>query len=651
MLAFFLLSFLVIFGIFIFCRKRKESVFTSLRLSFIKASLILSLLMVTFTESLSFFKVLNFNFISLLWIITFLVSLTILIFLTKKNKFSLKSVKFNKIADYLKKETLIIKVTLSLGLVVLITLFCVDFTFNTNWDSYTYHLPRVEHWIQDKNVDFFPTNNIRQLYLAPFSEYAILNLRLLSGNALFLNFVQFFALINCSLLASLIAKSFGLLRRGQIMAFVLALTIPMGILQAQTTQTDLVVSFFLISFVYFGISVIQKKELSVSNILFLCLSFSFGILTKSTFYIFTLPFCLIFGIYYLKLFRFKAFLILLFIIPIFLLTNSSFLIREYRQFGSFLGPQKSSPYYLPSLNEEFGVKETLSNSVKNIGLHLALPNDTWNIKIDQMVTRFHEIIKFPLNSDKTSWFKMPYKTSFTLHHDVVGNFLHTILFFVALFFVFVRFRSTPKLVLHYSLAIIFGFLFFVFLLKWQPWQTRLDLPMFFCMTPFIAYGFSLVKWKQVNSFVSLTLLFIILGIIFFFDPTKPVLGKNSVFFRDNNSYIFGYSTAKEIELKLNQNKIFNIGLAIGGDSLEWQYWLLLKNRRFEYIYFYKDLVKTSNFDNSFRYRASIIDNNYLLNPQINDLIKDKDDILEISNIDEKTTLVIYKGEQDRIITY
>jgi len=646
----FISSFILIFLNLLFYCKEKRSFFIDLRTAFVKSSLAVSLLVVLFTEILSHFGVLTGKYIFILWSSVFLFNLIFFIFLFKKNNCSFSKLNFGK-HIFAKKEDLVTKLILFLILIILVSLFGISFTINNNWDSYTYHLPRVEHWIQDKNVDFFPTNNIRQLYIAPFSEYFILNLKLLAGNVLFVNFVQFFSMLNALLLASLLAKKFGLSSKGQIVSSALALTIPMGVMQATTTQTDYVTAFFLISFVYFGYLIIKEKTFSAGNIFFLGLSLSLGTLTKTTFYIFALPFCLVFGIYFIKLFRIRSMRILVFVIFIFFLLNFPFLHRNYRQFGSPMGPQKTSPYYLPSLNEEFGPKTMLSNSVKNIGLHLALPSNSWNMKIDQAIKEFHNIINFPLNSDKTSWFGMEYKTIFMLHQDTVGNFFHIVLFFVSLGIIFVKFRVVPKMILLYSFLLALGILFFAFLLKWQPWQTRLDLPIFVLMAPFIAYALSLLRWKRISEIVSIGLLFIALGIVFFFDPVKPVFGKNSIFLKDNSAYIFDYKTAEEIEQKLKENKITNVGLILGGDSWEWQYWLLSKNRKFEYIYFYKDLINTPNFDTNFRYKALIAENSYLKNPQIRELVMNKDDVLEALNIDEKITLVIFNKEQYKLITY
>ena len=74
----------------------------------------------------------------------------------------------------------------------------------------TYHLPRVMHWIQNKNVYPYATGDIRQTILPPLSEYIILNFQLLSEGDYFANLVQWSAMIGSLGVASMFAKSAGL---------------------------------------------------------------------------------------------------------------------------------------------------------------------------------------------------------------------------------------------------------------------------------------------------------------------------------------------------------------------------------------------------------------------------------------------------------
>lgn len=54
-------------------------------------------------------------------------------------------------------------------------------TPTTNWDSLTYHLARVMHWIQNQTIAHFPTNMIAQIQMGPWSAFAQTHLWLLWG--------------------------------------------------------------------------------------------------------------------------------------------------------------------------------------------------------------------------------------------------------------------------------------------------------------------------------------------------------------------------------------------------------------------------------------------------------------------------------------
>src|SRR3989339_921693 len=84
-----------------------------------------------------------------------------------------------------------------------------------NGDSLTYHLTRIEQWIQNKNVEYFPTYNTRQLFGQPLDEYLLLQLRLLSGHDRFLGLVQYAAMLGVTAATVLLAGLFGLGKRGK----------------------------------------------------------------------------------------------------------------------------------------------------------------------------------------------------------------------------------------------------------------------------------------------------------------------------------------------------------------------------------------------------------------------------------------------------
>lgn len=109
-----------------------------------------------------------------------------------------------------------------------------------NWDSQMYHLPKVEQWAANGSIAPYPVLCLPQVTLGPGAEYLLLHLRLLTGGDGLYNLVQWGGGVLAAVAASLVAARLGANRLGQFAtAFVIATT-PMVVLQATSTQTDLV---------------------------------------------------------------------------------------------------------------------------------------------------------------------------------------------------------------------------------------------------------------------------------------------------------------------------------------------------------------------------------------------------------------------------
>ncbi|MFG3338199.1 hypothetical protein [Glycomyces sp. NPDC048151] len=109
-----------------------------------------------------------------------------------------------------------------------------------NFDSQTYHLPRIEHWVQNGSVAAYATDIHRQIDIGPGSEYLLTHLRLLSGTDSAYNLLQYLAAIGCALAASRIAAQLGGGPIAQLATVFVLATTPEVLLQASSTQVDLV---------------------------------------------------------------------------------------------------------------------------------------------------------------------------------------------------------------------------------------------------------------------------------------------------------------------------------------------------------------------------------------------------------------------------
>lgn len=108
-----------------------------------------------------------------------------------------------------------------------------------NFDSQTYHLPRIEHWVQNASVDAYATDIHRQVDISPGTEYLLTHLRLLDGGDGAYNLVQLLAGVGAVLAASRLAAQLGAGPVAQLATVFLLAATPEVLLQASSTQVDL----------------------------------------------------------------------------------------------------------------------------------------------------------------------------------------------------------------------------------------------------------------------------------------------------------------------------------------------------------------------------------------------------------------------------
>ena len=248
------------------------------------------------------------------------------------------------------------------------------------------------HWIQNKSIDFYPTPDIRQLIIAPFAELVIMHFILITNSDVLANFVQWFSMVVCIFNVSLITKKLGGNLNSQLISSLFCATIPMGILESTSTQTDYVVSMWITSLVYFLI-VYLKDGLSL-HIYGFAASLSLAILTKQTTYIFALPFCIWLTFYVLKS-KPKHLRHLLVLPLIILVLNSGHYIRTYKTYGNVLPIDT-----MRSTNQIINFQSISSNIIRNISLNLTVPNKKINAITRNLVEKAHSLIKIKIDDKR-----------------------------------------------------------------------------------------------------------------------------------------------------------------------------------------------------------------------------------------------------------
>jgi hypothetical protein len=154
-----------------------------------------------------------------------------------------------------------------------------------NVDSLLYHMSRVVHWAQDHGLQHYPTARDHQLLKPIWAETAMLHLRLLWGNDRPVNLVQWFSMVGSIVGGVSLAALLGSNRAGRILTAAFILSIPMGVLQATSTQNDYVVGFWAVSAAFFVIRSIGSQSTGFDR-LCLALTLGIGFLTKGTYYVY-----------------------------------------------------------------------------------------------------------------------------------------------------------------------------------------------------------------------------------------------------------------------------------------------------------------------------------------------------------------------------
>ena len=561
------------FTLILLCFYRNELLSSEnpcLRTSFLFASTTCGLLVVLSTEILSLAKLLTFEAVLAFWLI---IILSTSIYLFKQPKSKQPFLTF-KLSDF----TLSNKIFISLIIFIVFIIGIVAFVAPPNtYDSMTYHMAKIPHWIQNQTVAYYPTNHMRQLYTQPGAEFSILHLQILNNGDHFANFIQWFSMLGSIIIISLIAKLLGATLSGQIFSAVIATTIPMGILQGSSTQNDYASTFWLVSFICYIF--LRLKNSNKRLFLFAAAtSLGLGFLTKGTMYIYGAPFIVLLLIAEFKKHKFKALktLALLLIIPI--IINLGYFLRNYDLGQSFFAPF----YQTKQLsNESMSPALFVSNSTKNLALHLGARSDKTNNLTKELILKLHDLINIDINDTRTAFLGMKFVLPKpNRSEDQAGNPLHLFISLGCIIFLFFskNLRANRSLQI-YLLCTILSFTFFIFLVKWQPWHSRFHLSIFviFC-------AFSGVVIARSNKIVAIIICSLLLAnsipYVFRNNSRRIVSSKSTIFDTSREDQYFSNYPSRAYPYKEAAKKIRSLGcktmgLVSHGECWEYPIWALL----------------------------------------------------------------------------
>ena len=526
------------------------------------------------TEILSLFELLTFEWVFGLWLVADILWLIIYLKLNSV-KPDIRSNDRSQLSSFL--LWLLGGVSLIFAAVGLIAIVSPP----NNWDSMTYHMSRVAHWMQNRSVEHYPTSYVPQLFHPPGAEFAIMHFQIISGGDRFANLIQWLSMVGSAIAVSLIAKQLGANLRGQVFAAVFAATLPMGILQGSSTQNDYAVCFWVVCFVSCGLAG-MSAGITLSNTLKIGANLGLALLTKTTGYIFSLPFIIWFIIVGIKRYHQKMLPPILMIAAVTMILNIGHFWRNYDLFGYLIGaPQDFTKEYKIEI---FTLPTFLSNIIRNLAMHTGTSISKINGLIVAVVKLLHKILGILPNDPRITWppGQVYALSTPSFNENNATNPIHFGLIFATIMLIL----NNPKLrqikiVIVYLTATISTFLLLCLLLKLQPWQSRHHLTIFVLLAPLFGLTISQLSNYKIANYIVVILIFMSLPWIFN-NKFRPLLGESNIFNSSRNELYF--TSRPKIEFAYNQAVDFvksqnctNIGLSFWTkNSWEYPLWVLFQ---------------------------------------------------------------------------
>ncbi|HTJ37389.1 MAG TPA: hypothetical protein VL738_29525 [Dactylosporangium sp.] len=454
-----------------------------------------------------------------------------------------------------------------------------------NYDSNSYHLPKIEHWIANGNLGNFPTAQIQQLILVPGAEFLLLHLRLLTGGDGTFNLLQWAAGLLGALAAARCAAQLGAGRAGQWITAAVFLTAPAVVLESTSTQNDLVVTAWVLCAATIALDG-RARPATTADVLALSGAAGLVMVTKSTGLMALIPVLAYWAICQLRQHKPKRMLYggCLVAAACALLAGPS-LLRVHEAFGSPLGPRE----YREGLSTtRHDPPALLVNGLRLGASTLLTPLRPVNAAVGGAVVEVADLVGVdPNDPGITQWRSIfpgdrwkpdedrspyPMQSALVLLGTAAG----------------LCWRRTRG----YALVVVGAMLLTPAILKWQDWGNRLILPAFAVATPLAGYALERALRSRVLG--ALVVLALVAGTVHgyaavVYGQPRRLVGQASVFTLDDWQERFvrmpdqaaGYRTAID---QVRASGADRVGLVLQGDLWEYPLQLELRDKHLVELY-------------------------------------------------------------------
>ena len=443
-------------------------------------------------EILSLFK--SVSLIPLIIFYTILAIVCLIITLKKKInfKFNFSELKPITVNFFNKLEiNKVLKIIIIVWLLVIISiiLFFGLYASPSNYDSMTYHLARVGFWKQNQSINHYFTWAEIQNQNPINAEVGLLWIIIFTNSDNIAFIVQWLSFVIILLALYKLLRLLNYSRGISLITVFVFSTLDIVILEAYSTQNDLVIACFIIITLFLLVKVSQSEKIDLKYIIAAGFSVGLAIGTKGYSYLFIPGFLLFFIIYgknnkvkFLKL----LYVILFSIAGVFFLASYNFL-QNFLSYGNIF----SSTQFIESTsikNPNFST--FVSNFIRHIDSFYQLYEldfGTVGTLIKKITYFIHNKIGLDISSRVTTWpgvyfYFSNLRTNFDESYfgPVYFFFILPSIFYNFLLFIFLRlWKRGLDLVNRYKNSLIISiipicfFIGYTFIFKWEPYTGRL----------------------------------------------------------------------------------------------------------------------------------------------------------------------------------
>lgn len=368
------------------------------------------------------------------------------------------------------------RVSLPLALIVLfaaLTFFQGALSAPNTTDSMVYHLVRVVFWMQEQTA-WQSVRITSHDFMPPLSGYIMTHLYLLADSDRFVFLGQWLSYLGVIMCGAELLHHWRASKSLHDWPLLVVASIPLLVLQASSTQNDLLLTFLTLSSVLFAVR--YRKHEKRTDLLFLCLALSLGVFAKTSFVLWAW-WIVLRALWKGRAVQWKALGIIMAIGLITLILQSHFWIQNMRLFGSPLGRHITQAGEIVYTNEKMSVGIAAGLLFRNLALNMPLP--ALSGSITKMATQLFSRFGVDLNDPATTWTGSTFAIQSIVYpqEDIASAPLQVLILIVGGVILWKK-RSEASESALVLVGVLVSFFLFSLLLKWQPYHLRLQLPFF-----------------------------------------------------------------------------------------------------------------------------------------------------------------------------